>query len=123
VVTAARVAAGLAAAAIVAGLAVAALAPAHVSAAIADGGPACPFRYATGIDCPFCGMTHATLALGAGDWRGALAYHPLAPIVLFGTLALFVVVAAGRADSLLANRRPLWLLAAIAAIWVLRLVL
>jgi len=122
-VTAARVAAGLGAAAIIAGLAIAAFAPASWRAGIADGGPACPFRYATGVDCPFCGMTHATLALGAGDWRAALAYHPLAPIVLFGTLALFVLVAAGRADALLANRRPLWLLAAIGAIWVLRLIL
>jgi hypothetical protein len=123
VVIAARLAAGLWAAAIIAGLAIAAAAPASWRTAIAEGGPVCPFRWATGVDCPFCGMTHATLALGAGDWHAALAYHPLAPAVLFGTLALLVTVAAGRSDALLANRRPLWLLAAVGAIWVLRLIL
>jgi len=120
---AARVAAGVWAAAIIGGLAIGAFAPASWRSAVADGGPACPFRFATGVECPFCGMTHATIALGAGDWRAALTYHPLAPIVLFGTLALMVAIAAGRAGALLANKRPLWLLAAIATIWVLRLVL
>jgi hypothetical protein len=68
-------------------------------------------------------MTRATLALGGGDWDGALALHPLAPIVVVGTIALMAIVAAGRADALLRGRRPLVLLGVIAAIWILRLVL
>lgn len=118
-----RVAAAAWGAAVLGGLAVGALGPEPWRAAIAEGGPGCPFRAVTGVDCPFCGMTRATLALGGGDLPGALALHPLAPIVVLGTLALMAIVALGRADALLRGRRPLALLGAIAALWILRLVL
>jgi len=97
--------------------------PASWSAAIVQGGPGCAFHWLTGIDCPFCGMTRATLALGRGDWHAALALHPLAPLVLAGVLGLLAIIALGRADLVLRGRRPLVLLGAIAAIWVLRLAL
>lgn len=77
----------------------------------------------TGIDCPFCGMTRATLAMGHGDWNAALALHPLAPVVLAGVLGLLVLVAIGRGDAMLRGRRPLVLLGAIVAIWAIRLAL
>ncbi len=109
--------------ALLAGLAIGALGPASWRVAIGSHGPACPFHAVTGVDCPFCGMTRATLALGAGDVRGALALHPLAPVVVIGTLALLVIVALGRGDLLLTGKRPLALLAAVAVIWILRLVL
>src|SRR5436190_2028681 len=80
-------------------LALGALGPEAWRAALAEHGPGCPFRAVTGVDCPFCGMTRATLALGAGDLRAALALHPLAPVVVLGTLALMAVVALGRADA------------------------
>lgn len=124
-----RIAAALWAAAIVGGLVVGALAAAGVGPAaawrdaIAMHGPGCPFLYATGVPCPFCGLTRATLALGAGDWHTALVLHPLAPLVVAGTLVLMLAVALGRSERLLAGRRALWLLAAIAAIWILRLVI
>jgi hypothetical protein len=60
----------------------AALAPdAHVQA-VAEGGIACPFRALTTLPCPFCNMTHATLALGQGHVALSLAYHPLGLVVL-----------------------------------------
>ena len=118
-----RAIAALWALAIVAALAIGAFGPASLRAAIAADGPGCPFRAATGWNCPFCGMTRATLALGHGDWRAALALHPLAPVVLLGVLALLAIVALGRTEVLLRGARPLLLLAAIIVVWVLRSVL
>ncbi|MBP3201601.1 MAG: DUF2752 domain-containing protein [Lachnospiraceae bacterium] len=37
----------------------------------------CPTRYLTGICCPGCGMTRATIHLLKGDINGAIHYHPL----------------------------------------------
>jgi hypothetical protein len=105
----------------VAALVISAIGPDRWSVAIVDGGPGCPFRWATGINCPFCGMTRATVAIGHGHWRTALALHPLAPLVLAGVLGLLAIVALGRSDVLLNGRRPLVLFGAIAAIWVFRL--
>jgi hypothetical protein len=119
----AQVVSALWAAAIAAALVVGALGPPHWRTAVGEGGPGCPFRAVTGVDCPFCGMTRATLALGHGDWSAALALHPLAPLVLAGVFAMLVIVALGRADVLLRGRRAIALLAAIGAVWVLRLVL
>jgi uncharacterized protein DUF2752 len=119
----ARFAAAAWAAMIVATLVIGALGPDAWRTAIGNDGPGCPFRAVTSIDCPFCGMTRATVAMGHGDWRDAFALHPLAPLVLAGVFALMIVVAIGRTDVLLAGKRPLLLLAAIAAVWLIRLVL
>ena len=113
-----RWAAALVLAAIAGGLVAGAL-----GASVGDGGIGCVFRAITGVDCPFCGMTHATVALGGGDLRGAHAAHPLAVVVLIGVIALLAVVAAGRGERLLRGRRPLALLAVLVAVWAARLVL
>lgn len=60
----------------------AALAPEAWVVGAAEGGIACPFRTITGIVCPFCNMTHATLALGQGDLAASLGHHALGPLVL-----------------------------------------
>ena len=117
-----RVAAALWAVAIVGGFVIGAVAPTAWGDAIAHGGPGCPWKIATTIDCPFCGMTRATIAMARGDLATALDLHPLAPLVLVGHVVLLAIVAAGRADMLLRGRRPLYLLAVIVAIWILRLV-
>ena len=39
--------------------------------AVAKWWPQCLLTEAVGKECPACGVTGATLALGAGDWRGA----------------------------------------------------
>lgn len=119
----ARLAAAAYGAGIIGGLVIGALGPAHWQDAIANAGPGCPVLGLTGVACPFCGMTRATLALGAGDWDRALALHPLAPVVVLGALALLATVALGRADVLLRGRRPWYLIGAIGALWIARLVL
>jgi hypothetical protein len=91
--------------------------------ALLDDGPGCIFKRVTGVDCAFCGMTHATVALGAGDLGAAHRAHPLAIVVLVGTLVGFALIIAGRSDLLLRGRRPLLILGAICVIWALRLVL
>ena len=43
--------------------------------------PFCVVRRVLGIPCPSCGMTRALSHLARGEWRAALALHPLAPLV------------------------------------------
>jgi hypothetical protein len=50
----------------------------------------CPFRAATGYPCPGCGMTRAFCALTQGQWRRAIAFNALSPLLY---LALLVVLA------------------------------
>lgn len=116
----ARIAAALWGALILGGLVVGAVGSPSLRDAIAHDGPGCPFRFATGFDCPFCGMTRATLAMGGGDFTSALHFHPLAPLVVAGMLALMVLITVGRGDALVKHRRPWILLGSIVAIWVLR---
>ena len=107
-----RIAAGIFAAAMLAGLALGAS-----GAGLPNRGPLCPLLALTGIPCPFCGMTRATLAIGAGEWERALSLHPLAPLVLVGSFVVAVSIASGRDRWL----RPWWLLAAIALVGIAKL--
>ena len=50
----------------------------------------CPFRAATGVPCPGCGLTRATLELLRGDLTSSLQTHAFAPIFL-GALAFMLV--------------------------------
>ena len=102
-------------------LLVGAFGPPGLERSIAEDGPSCIVKWTTGIDCPLCGMTRATLAMGGGDWHRAFSLHPLAPFVLAGSLFLMGIVALGRTRSLLFGRRPLILLGVLAAIWIVRL--
>jgi len=56
-----------------------------------DGPSTCPFKLATGLRCPLCGMTRATVRMARGDFAGALHLHPLAPLVLLAVLAIALV--------------------------------
>ena len=73
-------------------------------------GLSCLFAAATGVPCPFCGMTHGVAALGAGDLGAAVAAHPLAPLA--------VALALAAPGALLVRRR---LAVAPAALWALAL--
>lgn len=50
----------------------------------------CPVLHATGIPCPGCGLTRATLFLLRGDFRASLTYHAFAPFFLLGGVVVMV---------------------------------
>jgi len=67
----------------------------------------CIFRWATGLPCPFCGMTTAFALLAQGEWAAAFGIHVLGPaayLVTWGVLLAGVV-------GLVRNRAalPQWL--------------
>ncbi len=55
-----------------------------------DGPTLCPFRLATGLPCPFCGMTRSLFALGQGRLAASIDFSPIGPL-----LALAAIVAGG----------------------------
>jgi uncharacterized protein DUF2752 len=67
-----------------------------VLGAAGGSGLTCLFAAATGLDCPFCGLTHGVAALGAGDLEGAVAANPLAPLAVGLALAVAVALVRGR---------------------------
>jgi hypothetical protein len=75
---------------------------------------ACPLRSTTGVPCPFCGMTRASVALVKGHIVDAFNYNP--GVFLIFALAVVVLVM----PSLLRRvRAPVWALTAgMAALWV-----
>ncbi len=60
--------------------------------------PACPLKALTGLPCATCGLTRWALALGAGDWRAAWHWHPVA------SLGLLLLPIAALWDALRAHR-------------------
>jgi len=59
-------------------------------------GPSCLFAAATGVPCPFCGLTHGVAELGAGHVQAAVALHPLAPLAALLALAVPLALLRGR---------------------------
>lgn len=90
----------------------------------------CPLRTLTGVPCPFCGLTTATVALTHGNWAAAVAANPLACLaagLAIGTAPVLVARAAGRAAeprswSAATRRRVRWSLAVVVALsWMFQL--
>ena len=82
----------------------------------------CPFRAATGLLCPGCGVTRLCLALLRGDWAGAWRANPaLLPMLpILAALAVRLSVRYVREGSAVLTRREnalVWVLAALLAAW------
>jgi Protein of unknown function (DUF2752) len=94
-----------------AGAALAALcAAAMLAPADAGNGPVvCPFRLATGLPCPGCGMTRAWVFLAHGRVRPALSANPFVLVTMPAAITLVLLVALA-----LLRRRPLPDLAGVA---------
>jgi uncharacterized protein YjeT (DUF2065 family) len=50
----------------------------------------CPFFRVTGVPCPGCGLSRATMLLLKGDLAGSFRFHAFAPIFLLAILALIL---------------------------------
>jgi hypothetical protein len=57
-----------------------------------DGPVICPFRLATGLPCPGCGLARSWVALGDGEVGTALDRHPLGPLPFVFAVAAVVAV-------------------------------
>jgi hypothetical protein len=72
------------------------LVPTRDAVAWRDGSPlggACWFHAATGLDCPFCGMTRSFVALAHGQVAAAFRFHPAGPLLFVAMLAFLAAVA------------------------------
>lgn len=81
----------------------------------------CPFREATGLRCPLCGLTTSGTLTLRGDFSAALHAHLLGPPAVLFSIGLlgYALVAAARQRPLL----PAWLLPRTATVLLIVVVL
>ena len=90
--------------------------------------PRCLLRAATGVPCPFCGMTTGVLATLRGDLGDAFAANPAAPVLVLA-VALAVLSRSlnglpawsGRTVQSCIERASRWRWPALAGLWVFEL--
>src|ERR1035438_8741256 len=66
----------------------------------------CPLRTLTGVPCPFCGMTTATVAITHGNWAAAAGANPFAYLVAAPGIGATSVVDGGAAAHWPARGMP-----------------
>lgn len=91
----------------------------------------CPFRALTGHTCPGCGMTRAFCAIAHGEFKRAVEFNPLSPLLFLAALVVWLAAAAtilnlqGIRDALARLRPTLFvsrlLLASVLIWWIVRL--
>jgi hypothetical protein len=91
----------------------------------------CPFRAVTGIPCPGCGLTRATIELLRGDLTGSLHTHAFAPVFIAGLVFMFVSMVLPERQRLrffyslrnweVRNGLTSWVLFGLVLYWVVRL--
>jgi hypothetical protein len=63
-----------------------------------ESGPTiCPFRLATGLPCPGCGLTRSWVYLAHGRWADSVAANPFGVVAAALVVALIVTVLRSRA--------------------------
>ncbi|MEM7228358.1 MAG: DUF2752 domain-containing protein [Planctomycetota bacterium] len=70
----------------------------------------CMFKRFTGVECPTCGSTRATVALARGDVVDAFLWNPLIMVIMLGaTIWLVLSVGFARTVRLDMPRRHRWI--------------
>jgi hypothetical protein len=65
-----------------------------VSPAAVENGPViCPFRLATGLPCPGCGLTRSWVFIAHGDFGEAVRANPFGYLTMAAAAAVIVIVA------------------------------
>ena len=91
-----------------------------------DGPAVCPFRLATGLDCPLCGATRAVHSFATGHPLRAMDHNLLItiaiPLLVIGLVAAAVAARRGRPVRLPAMPRSVWvgLTVVVGVFWLLR---
>lgn len=97
------------------------------SAATDPLGDVCALHRTFGLACPTCGLTRAFALLAGGHLGGALALHPMAPLLIAELAAAWAIsaIALARGVRAFSPRTIGWAIAlnwgALLAVWVTRL--
>ena len=79
----------------------------------------CPTRYLTGICCPGCGMTRATIHLLQGDVKTAVYYHPL--VFTLPMIAILFILR-NKINTLFVNSLLILIILAFIIVYYIRLI-
>lgn len=84
--------------------------------------PRCPFKWATGLDCPGCGSQRAFRALLSGHPLEAWGYNLFLPFVMAYLLAILVLplskaTVARRLYECLTSATAIWILLVLVILW------
>jgi hypothetical protein len=67
----------------------------YAGAEVPSGPVLCPFRLATGVPCPLCGLTRSLFLAGQGLWGASVDFNVLGPLVLMTAAILLPLSVVG----------------------------